>query len=316
MKIDRLREVVTLCFPEIPIRAANLIPTGWENYVLEVNHELIFRFPRRREGVTQLQLELKLLPIVARVSSIRVPEVEWIWQGGRGLRRIFVGYRKILGMHMTSDLVDASEDSPMVLELSDFLNEIHSLPITRLRKLGVPYVTQAEWTRNNGRLLHKITLEVQPLLNQKARRRLSSILNDFRNYRDSVRFEPVFRHCDLNGANILCDPSAKRITGIIDWGDASIGDPAYDFSGLLYEYGTKFLDALLSHYSLGNKSDFRKRIIFYSSLIPFRIILGARNYQRKFRLEKDEVIILEGRRSIHCSLLKHASALQIMDDET
>ncbi len=316
MKIERLREVVALCFPEIPIRVASLIPTGWENYVLEVNDELIFRFPRRREGVIQLQMELKLLPIVARVASIRVPEFEWVWQGGRGLRRIFIGYRKIHGVHLTSDLVDASKDSPTVLELSDFLNEIHRLPIARLMKLGVPHFTQAEWTRNLGRLLHEITLEVQPLLNEKAQRRLSSIIDDFRNYRDSVRFEPVFRHCDLNGANILCDPSVKRITGIIDWGDASIGDPAYDFSGLLYEYGTKFLDALLSHYSLENKSDFKRRIIFYSSLIPFRIILGARNYRRKFRLERDEVIILEGRRSVHFSLLKHASALQIVHGDT
>ncbi len=203
---------------------------------------------------------------------------------------------------------------PWCWELSDFLNEIHRLPITRLKKLGVPHFTQAEWTRNLGRLLHAITLEVQPLLSARARRRLDSIIDDFRNYRDSVRFEPVFRHCDLNGANILCDPLVKRITGIIDWGDASIGDPAYDFSGLLYEYGTKFLDALLSHYSPDDKTDFRRRIIFYSSLIPFRIILGARNYRRKFRVEKDEVIIFEGGRAVHFNLLKHSSGLQIKDN--
>ncbi len=115
MKVEQLREAVALRFPEIPIRIARMIPTGWENYVLEVNDELIFRFPRWREGVMQLQMELKLLPIVAKVASVKVPEFEWIWRGGRGPWRIVVGYRKIPGVHMTSDLVFASGDSPMVL---------------------------------------------------------------------------------------------------------------------------------------------------------------------------------------------------------
>ncbi len=315
LKSERLREVVELCFPTIPIRVASLVPTGWVNYVLEVNDELIFRFPRRKEGIAQLQIESKLLPIVAKIVSIRVPEFEWLWKGGRGLQRIFVGYRKIPGVHMTRDLLDASKDSRMTLELSDFMNEIHRIPARRLRNLGLPTFTPAEWRRGQGRLLRMIASKVRPLLNAKAQQRLSSIIEDFRNHGDDFRFKHGLIHCDLDGANILCDPSVKRITGIIDWGDACIGDPAYDFSGLLYEYGTKFLDGVLSHYSMEDKSAFKRRVSFYSSLIPFRIILGARKYRRKFRLAGDEVIIFEGQRSIHFSLMKHASALTITHEK-
>ncbi len=216
---------------------------------------------------------------------------------------------------MTIDLLDASKDSRMTLELSDFMNEFHRIPTRRLRNLGLHTFSPAEWRRGQGRLLRMIVSKVRPLLNAKAQKRLSSIIEDFRNHGDDFRFKSGLIHCDLNGANILCDPSAKRITGIIDWGDACIADPAYDFSGLLYEYGTKSLDGLLSHYSVEDSSSFKRRVSFYSSLIPFRIILGARNYRRKFRLEGDEVIILEGQRSIHFNLLKHASALTITHDE-
>jgi aminoglycoside 2''-phosphotransferase len=316
LNLEQLKEAVARCFPEIPIKTVKLIPTGWDNYVLEVNDNWIFRFPRRKDAVLRLQMELELLPFVAEIVSIRIPEFEKVWRGGRDFKQMFVGYRRIPGEHMTSDLVDFSKDSHVVLELSDFLNEMHRISTARLRSLDVPYFTPAKWRLDLQRLINQITTSVQPLLKEQARRRLRSVSEDFQKYADSFGFSPTFIHCDLDGANILCDSSTRRITGIIDWGDACIGDPAFDFSGLLYEYGTRFLDALLSHYSHEDKSELKRRIIFYSSLIPFRLILGARMTQRQFRVERDEVIIFEGQKSIHFSLLKHAAAIRITHNET
>jgi aminoglycoside phosphotransferase (APT) family kinase protein len=43
----------------------------------------------------------------------------------------------------------------------------------------------------------------------------------------------VFSHNDLGIEHVLVDPVGWTVTGVIDWSDAAMVDPAYDF-GLLY----------------------------------------------------------------------------------
>ncbi len=60
-------------------------------------------------------------------------------------------------------------------------------------------------------------------------------------------YEPVLAHNDLWYKHIYHDPSTGKLTGIIDWGDIEITDPAKDFYGF-WVYGESFLDEVLSHY--------------------------------------------------------------------
>lgn len=50
--------------------------------------------------------------------------------------------------------------------------------------------------------------------------------------------------------NILYSATKQDISGVIDFGGASIGDPAYDFAGILAGYGEGFLQffSLLSQF--------------------------------------------------------------------
>ncbi|HXH59977.1 MAG TPA: aminoglycoside phosphotransferase family protein [Fimbriimonadaceae bacterium] len=43
-------------------------------------------------------------------------------------------------------------------------------------------------------------------------------------------WEPCFIHNDVHPWNLMGDPSTGRLTAILDWGDASYGDPARDFA--------------------------------------------------------------------------------------
>jgi aminoglycoside phosphotransferase (APT) family kinase protein len=62
------------------------------------------------------------------------------------------------------------------------------------------------------------------------------------------RYALAFSHNDLGIEHVLIDPVAWKVTGVIDWSDAAIVDPAHDF-GLLYrDLGPAALDLALHSY--------------------------------------------------------------------
>jgi aminoglycoside phosphotransferase (APT) family kinase protein len=84
-------------------------------------------------------------------------------------------------------------------------------------------------------------------------------------------YVPVFSHNDLGIEHVLVDPVAWTVSGIIDWSDAAIVDPAYDF-GLLYrDLGPGALDAVLRGYrtELNDVAALRQRAGFYARCSAF-----------------------------------------------
>jgi aminoglycoside phosphotransferase (APT) family kinase protein len=55
-------------------------------------------------------------------------------------------------------------------------------------------------------------------------------------------------HNDLAAEHILCDPIAGTVTGVIDWSDIAIGDPAADFAGMFHWGGEALVARVLAHY--------------------------------------------------------------------
>ncbi len=58
------------------------------------------------------------------------------------------------------------------------------------------------------------------------------------------------------------NPATGRITGLIDFDDASWGDPALDFVALRAAMGVAFTDAMAAAYMLPVDSGFRGRVNF------------------------------------------------------
>jgi aminoglycoside phosphotransferase (APT) family kinase protein len=57
--------------------------------------------------------------------------------------------------------------------------------------------------------------------------------------------ELAFAHNDLGGEHVFVDPATWAITGIIDWTDAAVADPAFDVARLLRDLGATVLPAVL-----------------------------------------------------------------------
>ncbi len=57
-----------------------------------------------------------------------------------------------------------------------------------------------------------------------------------------------FLHGDFSLDNVIVDPVSGRLVGVIDWGNAALGDPAWDFGWLVLTRGWRFTHAVLGAY--------------------------------------------------------------------
>ena len=74
----------------------------------------------------------------------------------------------------------------------------------------------------------------------------------------------AFCHNDLGAEQVLVDAGANAITGVIDWADAAIADPAYDLALIYRDLGPEVFDLTLAHY--GDRLDDAngERAVFYA----------------------------------------------------
>ena len=89
-----------------------------------------------------------------------------------------------------------------------------------------------------------------PVLTAQERIWTQKLFETFLTNHENWPFEPVPIHGDLDSSNILCDPERGPLLGVIDFEEACLGDPAWDFCALSAEFGPAFLQTLLNAYRL------------------------------------------------------------------
>jgi aminoglycoside phosphotransferase (APT) family kinase protein len=131
--------------------------------------------------------------------------------------------------------------------LGDFLSWLHALPAADALGLGVA-------DQRLDRVLDEAqreALEDLPIVKGVAPDApldaWQRFLNDAPRPSDSPSDFAVV-HNDLAAEHVLVDETEHRITGVIDWSDAAIGDRAIDFGGIFHWGGAAFLDDVLAHY--------------------------------------------------------------------
>jgi aminoglycoside 2''-phosphotransferase len=212
------RKLIENCFPQLRIRHAKQIVTGWENLVLEVNKEYIFRFPKFRETEKRLRNEIAFLPTLRRHLSTLVPDYEFIWRGGPKYPHWFGGYRKISGITIGSSRFRKEWLRPLAAQIAECLKQLHTVRLKSNRFPDIPVYSPKEWLRSTRVQYRKIRNIVYPLLNSKHRARSEEFWQSLLLELRDANFEPTLIHGDLGTENILFDPSSVRLTGILDLG--------------------------------------------------------------------------------------------------
>lgn len=184
------------------------IDRGWDFKILVVDDEWVLRIPRSELSVEELEKEIELLPLLGPALPVEIPHFEHVWRDP-----LFVIYPLIRGASLRG------EDPGGVRAFLDALHSLDSsnLPVPRPGWQDIYRGHAADW-----RAL------VFPLLDADERSRGEALLAEVETL---TGFAPTLVHCDLGPEHLLCRDG--RLVGVIDWGDAKIGDPAIDYAWLL-----------------------------------------------------------------------------------
>jgi len=261
MDVKLCKKVIENNFPQVRIYCVERILGGWDSDAFEINGDLIFRFPKWSETERSIQKEISLLPELAKVFPVRIPDFKFI---GEYDKKVFVGYKKIPGRPLASCNYSSNN---LADQIAKVITEIHRFPVHKAMKLKVPKIN---WRREYTEFYDRVRDKAFPLMSETLQEKAILVFEGFIHNEDNFRFEPVFIHHDLSGdAHILCDPEVNKITGIIDWGDAVIGDPAIDFTGIYWDCGEEFTRRVLANYAGRVDETFWERTVFYYKIGAF-----------------------------------------------
>ena len=269
---ESARAIITSTFPEFCGQRVELLDEGWDFRIFEVDGRWLSRFPKREACVAKLNMEHKLLPGLGEWVSLPIPNYEYFHESRNSSSRTFGGYRKLPGI--PGDISKEVDRHKVARQLGVFLERLHTYPVNKAREAGVLEVHDlvAHWRDKSREQLRKL---VDPNVNRDLLRRY--LENDTPLTFDGA---PSLVHNDLWAEHILVDTRSGGVSGIIDWGDTIIGDPAIDFACLLAWYGESWLENVLKHYTLKLDAEVISRSRYLATCLAIHNITLGRDLGR------------------------------------
>ncbi|GAB3922421.1 hypothetical protein GCM10029976_010860 [Kribbella albertanoniae] len=215
---------------------------GWSSRAW-LEGDWLHRAPRRDDVRPRLLAEAQLLPWLAPQLPLPVPVPELTADGVR--HRVLIGEPLEAG------------STALGRELGSFLKALHAVdPADALAHgAGDPEAGAAD----KRRFLAEARDWILPLLPESGRAAGVELLDRVEGVRSALI------HADLGSDHLLVHDG--RLTGIIDWTDSEIGDPALDLSWLLNDAPEGIAEGVAQTYEV--TPDLRRRALDWHRLAPW-----------------------------------------------
>lgn len=231
-EVDVMPDAATLLGPWLADRLADRAEPdqGWDSVVTVVEGRWLDRRPRRPEVAGRLVAETTLLPLLAPLLPLAVPVPIVLDDDPLWLR-----HRLVPGTACEPDQLTAEDGA----KVGAFLRVLHGVDVDAAVRAGA---TAAEESRAGYHAdLTDFAARVVPLLPVAHRAAARRLLEEAR-----APGPAAVIHGDLGPAHLLC--TEVGLSGVIDWSDAGIGDPAVDLAWVLHGTPAAFADAVADGY--------------------------------------------------------------------
>lgn len=226
--------VIAEQFPALnPVRVRGL-GVGWDNVALLVNDTVVFRFPRRRLAIALIETECRALPLLAPHLPLPISTPTYVGRPGPLFPHPFAGYDLLPGVTACARAFSEEELVALAPALGRFLARLHGLPVPNAVSAWAPRdeIGRARLKSRVPRLKERLN-GILSGLPAAGRHALLGLVDELAEA-PPREAPPAWVHGDLYARHLLVD-TRGRLTGVIDWGDVHLGDPALDLS-ILYSF--------------------------------------------------------------------------------
>ncbi|MEM7587112.1 MAG: aminoglycoside phosphotransferase family protein [Acidobacteriota bacterium] len=221
-----------------------LEPIGQGDFCLAFrSRDRVVRVARHGAAAVALRREACVLAAIAGRLPVAVPRPTHHEPEGCPP---FSVHTEIIGSVLTRSLWESMPGMARRRAASDlaaFLLALHHLPPALGSTCGLTRVVRSEQAR---RLRDPSARRLAPLLDGPPRRALARALQQAA--RVEAETPDALLHGDIAPGHLLCDPASGRLSGVIDFGDLVIGEPARDFIYLYEDFGPAVLADVVSEY--------------------------------------------------------------------
>jgi aminoglycoside phosphotransferase (APT) family kinase protein len=201
----RVEEALAEALPGVEPHTLQTIETGWDSIAVDVDGDWILRVARRDEVAATYRVETALLPELAPLFPLAVPVP------------VRAGPDWILTRRIAGAPFDTSAE---IRPLGELLAALHAFDVERAQHLGAE-------THDPRTDAERFRSRVLPLLDPDERAAAEALLEEHA----AAASAPRLTHADLGPEHVLVE--SGRISGVIDWTDMRVGDPAIDLAWAL-----------------------------------------------------------------------------------
>lgn len=215
-------------FPELDAASARFLGQGWDNSVWVVEERWAFRFPRRAIAIPLVARELLVLPRLAPLLPVPVPEPRFVGRPSARFPWPFFGAPLLPGREPADAGLAEVDRAELGAALARFLSTLHSAAmldaVDPRRELPIDVNRRADMTDRVPRARENLAYLRQSGL-WTAPASMESILEAAEELPPS-RAELVLVHGDLHQRHVLV--SGGALAAVIDFGDTCLADPCID----------------------------------------------------------------------------------------
>lgn len=214
-------------------------------FATDINEEKwVLRFPRRKDVMDSTQKEKQTLDVVGDNLCVQAPK--WLVYSDQ-----LIAYKRLNGVpagtidHAAQAYVwELDEKNVPALfnrTLAEAMVSLHQVDQEKVKMAGLPVETADQVRANMTKRMKKVKAEFD--VHDELWARWQAWVTD-----DSLWPKRTgLVHGDLHAGHILIDEDA-RVTGFIDWTEASVTDIANDFVSHYRTFGEEALIELVTHY--------------------------------------------------------------------
>ncbi len=245
--LDAIAYGLHATFPDLgDVAPCRVIGWGFGSVVVETVEGIVFRLPRVPRVHENFERQQALLTAIAPRLPAAVPLPRWLTGPCESFEHGAIGYVGLPGRVMTEESFYASDRAELARSIAGFVAALHAIP-----REDVPMLL-VRTPERRMQLETSVRDYVLPVLHERfsndeyalAEAWWARYLGD----PEIMSYEAKMTHGDIWWANFLVDETGAQITGVLDWDEAAVADPARDFGGLGY-LGEDFMASVLDAYA-------------------------------------------------------------------